>query len=432
MTNPPAIRGLPGRKVLVACGCLVVLLAGTAGYVMIAERPRGGAYLDALALDGDFVVAIREERTRGRAFIEMVDAQQGLRWQALVPGYRVPDGAIGVAASDHAITARFPRDGRTQIFGFAPATSQKLGTVILGDELRKEPDGHLSTHVATIGAGTDAFEVLEPDTGPTRVYDVSLRHGVASWHRDLPTRGVEAAWVTARSFVVEQPGHVTALARDGSEPTSWDADTACVTVGGTLVIGAGGQVTAIDLDDQARRGIAAGDFAGLCGRRGPALVVAMDRPARLVFDDGAELALGSARFAVAATRINASQATPFADELSRHEVVQLDDGRLVGVDLDARTIAWTAAAAPGAVLIAAGARVLWRDGDDLVSIDPTNGDALAVQAPGTRPLRAHHVAGGGVWLIGDHGLVELDVGTLTPRGRWKRAPAVNVGKVPWR
>lgn len=411
-----------GPKVLLACGCLVVLLAGTAGWWMIRERPKAGPYLDVLALEGDFVVAIRSETTRGRAFVEMVDGKQGLRWQALVPSYRVPDGAIGVAANDHAVTVRFPRDGRTQIFGFAPGTAQKLGTLILGNELAKEPDGHMSPDVATISAGPDAFEILEPDLGPTRVYEVSLLHGISSWHRDLPTRGVEGAWPTPAHLVIEQPGQVTVLDRDGAEQWSRAADEACV-VDETLVVSSTDEVVAIALDDRAERSLGRGAFAGACGRHAGVLVIALDHPARLRFADGGELPLGGDGLATSPT---------FAGDLARYEPVMLADGRVIGVDLEARTIVWTIASEPGATLLPAGVVALLRQGELLASIDPRTGDAIAVRTPGTLPLRPQHVAGGGVWLIGERGLLELDVATLEPRGTFgKRPPEVTSAAVPW-
>lgn len=393
MPNPR--RGLGGRLVLLVCGSVVVLLGGTLGYVIFKERPRPGAYLDVLALDGDFVVAIRHENTRDRAFVEMIDAERGLRWQALVPSYRVADGAIGVAANDHAVTVRFPRDGTTQIFGFAPATAQKLGTVILGEELTKEPDGFMSPDVATINAGPDAYEILEPDDGPTLIYEVSLQHGLETWRRDLPTRGVEAVWATPDHLVVEQPGQVSVVARADGAIDSRAADTACVT--GERVIYDGGV---------------------LCGERNGVLVVALDHPARLRFVDGTELPLGGETV----RRSRRPDTLPFAGALSRHEVVQVD-GKLVGLDLDAKKVTWTAAV--DGTVVAARDVVLLRTGDTLASIEPATGKAIAVSAPGTLPLRSQHVAGDGVWLLGERGLLELDVKTLAPRGSYgKVAPQV--------
>ncbi len=421
MPIPTASR-LSGRKVLIVCGCLVVLLAGTAGWWMIRERPKGGPYVDVLALQGDFAVAIRSETTRDRAFVEMVDVEQGLRWQALVPGYRVADGAIGVAANDHAVYVRFPRDGRTQIFGFAPQTSQKLGTVILGDELAKEPDGHASSVVATIQRGPDAYEILEPDGKPVRVYRVSLSSGEAEWHVDLPRAGVIAAWALDQHVVIEQPSEVSAIARDDGTLWSHPAYTSCA-FDDTVVLGDAGAVSVIALGDGAVRSYGQGTFAGVCGRRGTTIVVGMQAPARLYFGDGPALELGDDSFAVSPTRANAPLAAPFAGSLDRIEVVQLANGQLVGVDLDARKIAWSKPGELG-TLIAAGEVVLFRAGDVLTSIAPATGAMRAVRVPDTRPLRGHHVAGGTVWVVGDRGLVLLDATTLQPRGTWGKQPPV--------
>lgn len=416
MSTGPSImppRIVRGPKVLLVCAGLVVGLAGFAGWYMIREKPVAGAYIDVLALDEEYAVAIREETTSGRSFVELIGLQERLRWQALVPHYEVSDGGIGIAASDHAVTVRFARDGRTQLFGFAARSAQKLGTVILGDQLAKEPDGHRAPGIASLSGGTQSFEILEPDAGPTRVYALSLDDGTVMWRGDLPRGGIESTWLTGTQLVIEQPGEVTVLDRDSGAAATHPAEEVCV------VPGEGDRADAV-LIDQGR----------LCGRHDGAIWTVADAGAGTVV-----AAVGAAQVGISisgghaspgAQRVAAPLSLPFAGELAAVVPLQIGD-RLVGVDLVGRAIAWQSAAAPSlrdAIMIDAGAATLVRAGDLLISIDPASGVAHAVRVPGARPLRAHHVAGGAVWIVGDRGLVVLDAVTLARRGTWASTPVV--------
>jgi hypothetical protein len=405
---------VPGRRVLLVCALLVAGLSTPAAYWMIKAKPEAGAYIDALALDGGFAVTLREEKTEGRAFVELIGLDEGLRWQALIPTYRVGEGAIGVAAAQHAVTVRFPRAGHTQLFGFSASSAQKLGTIILGEELPDEPDGHAAPAVASLSGGAQAFEVIESDDGAGRIYAISMLRGAIDWTRDLPEAGIEAIWITSDEVVVEQPGTLARIARADGRLTSTLAQRACV---------AGDQVIAEE--DLA---LAAGErLTGLCGRRGATRVVAIDGP------DGAALLIGERRVALGAgtiaseallrQRASSTSAAPLSGELDRIVPVLVGD-RIVGVDLDAAKVAWEAAGVASAPLFDAGVAVLWRDGDILVSIGVATGARRAVRIPDTQPLRPHHLAGSTVWVVGDTGLVALDAATLEPNGSWRRPPGV--------
>jgi hypothetical protein len=217
---------VPGRRVLLACVVLVAGLSTPAAYWMIKAKPEAGAYIDALALDGDFAVTLREEKTEGRAFVELIGLDEGLRWQALIPTYQVGEGAIGVAAAQHAVTVRFPRAGHTQLFGFSASSAQKLGTIILGEELPDEPDGHAAPAVASLSAGAQAFEVIESDDGVARIYAISMLRGAVEWVRELPEPGIEAIWITPGEVVVEMPGTLARIARDDGGITTAPASPA--------------------------------------------------------------------------------------------------------------------------------------------------------------------------------------------------------------
>ncbi|MCA9680030.1 MAG: hypothetical protein KC464_33675, partial [Myxococcales bacterium] len=286
--QPPVIRRpriMSGRRVLLICFGFVAVLGGLGGWWMVSERPRTGPYLDVLALDGEYAVAIRHERTHDRAYVELFGTHEGLRWQALVPRYRVPDGALGVAASAHAVTVRFPRDGRTQIFGFATATAQKLGTVSLGLDLAKEPDGQTPAELATLPADDQSFEFIQPDDGPTRVYQLTVLQGRIGWERDLPAAGVGSAWITRDRLVVEQPASTTSIDRATGVAWTLDASRSCTVdaadgAPGVVLLAQPGALVVVGLDDGAateRIALRDGDeFAGLCGRRGDRLVALME------------------------------------------------------------------------------------------------------------------------------------------------------------
>lgn len=403
-------RSYPGRKVLLVCAAFVAVLGGVAGWVLLSERPRTGAYIDVLALDGEYGVAIRHERTRGRAYVELFGTEEGLRWQALVPRYQVAPGAVGVAASDGAITVRFPRDGRTQIFGFGTLTAQKLGTVTLGHDLPREADGHLAPTVATLSGGLQSFEVIEPDGGPTRVYALAMTAGKIAWEIDLPTRGVDGMWLTPTHLVVAQPGVITALDRGTGAAWSQAGTGACVTGDGVFVAAERGVFWLGLADQQVRGSTAPATQIGPCGGDGDAAWVRTGVGTTIWAPAG-----GAPAAPVVAMRVAATAG---------------DDGaaRLAGVDVRTGAEAWTTAALPAlrdAALVPAGDVVLVRLGDTLVSIDVATGAARAVAVPGARPLQPHHVAKGHVWLVTDGGLTSLDARTLTVRGTWRggRAPS---------
>jgi hypothetical protein len=425
---------ISGRKVLLVAAALVVVLSGTLGWYMLQSRPRAGAYIDTLALDHDSVVAIRGEQTAGRAFVEMVDLQSGsvgLRWQALLPRYQVPEGAIGVAASPNAVTVRFPREGHTQIFGFATDSARKLGSLVLGDGLAPEDDGHMADNVASLSGGRVSFEIFQPDGKPARVYAVSLMDGEVSWDRELPERDILSTWMTQRHLVIVQATATTVLRRDGHVQVVTPGG-GCVVPGATdlLIHEVGGSLEAISLEDGSvtmTTPLGGATFAGLCGRRGAAIAV-------LVAAGGNGeiwmLGGGEPRRIVAGPLLEIPRpevtplSLPFAGELAAIVPVALG-GRLVGVDLDRGVVAWRSGTnLEHATIVDAGDAVLVRLGDLLASVNPTTGGAVAVEIPHTRPLRAHNVAGGAVWIAGDRGLVALDAATLEPRGTWRAAPDV--------
>ena len=426
---------VPGRKILAICALIVIVLATVAGWWMVTERPRPGAYIDALALEGDFVVAIRGDQRTPRAFVELVALGEGLRWQAMIPAYRVPDGAIGVAAAEHAITVRFPRQGKTRVWGFAVQNAKKLGVITLGDHLPDEPDGHVAATVATFSGGAQSIEILEPDAGPTLVAGVALTRGAVDWTTPLPARGVDAVWIGTTRVVVAQPGSLSVIARDGGASYALAVDAACVIPdrdADLAIVAVGGALRIERLGATAHEGAAwhplgAGErFTGLCGRRGDRLYALVEDAAGVALLSG-EPGAAPRRDALGAGRLAAQRyaaaplRTPFAGDLDRVVAVALEDA-VIGVDLEARGIRWRRDGA--ATLVDAGARTLARAGDTLASIDPATGAAEAVRAPDTLPLEPHHVAGGTVWLIGERGLVALDTATFEVRGTWRTPPAV--------
>jgi len=438
---------ISGPKVLLASALIVVSTAGVAGYVMYTEKPRAGDYIDAVALEGDFVVGVRGETTRGRAFVELVGIGEGMRWQALLPSYAVPEGAVGVAASEHAVTVRFPRDGHTQVWGFAAQSAKKLGAITLASDLPGQPDGGLAPGVATLSAGALAFEVLQPDGRPLRVDAVSLERGAVAWTRELAARGLVAAWPTGDHLVLDQGATVTAIAEDGAH--AWTAPSSPATCvvpappGGDdlVIVHAEDGIDLVHLHAGAevrREHVALGagvEPAGQCGRRRDRIfLTANDADGALVIavrggEPPARTRLGAGAVRPGPQRANAPLSEPFAGTLDATEVLAVHErgaARLVAIDLDGGRIAWQsqpAAALDAAILVDAGPTVLVGTPGRLAAIDRT-GAARAVRIPGGTGLRPHHVAAGAVWVVGARGLLALDAATLARRGDWRTAPEV--------
>jgi hypothetical protein len=448
---------ISGRKVLLASCVIVVATAGVAGWFMYAEKPKAGAYIDAVALEGDFVVGIRRETTRDRAFVELIALGEGMRWQALIPSYVVPDGAVGIAASEHAITVRFPRDGHTQVWGFAAQSAKKLGSLILEAERPGEPDGMMADGAATLSGGALAYEILRPDGEPLKIDAVSLERGSIAWKQQLPESGLRGAWVTGDHLVIDQGTSVTALARDGS--TMWTApstEATCVVPappGGDdlVIVRAGDGVDLVDVregKEVRREHVALEPYvepAGQCGRRrdrivftaniiGTAAIVAVRSGST---EKPQVLKVGPGVLRPGAQRASAPLSEPFAGALGAVEVLRLEpdeisalkSARLVGVDLDRMQVAWESSGSEllaGALLIDAGATVLIGARGALATIDPAKGVGRGMRLRDATPLQPHHVAGGTVWVVGPRGLIALDTATLTEKGHWRTAPDVDI------
>jgi hypothetical protein len=114
--------------VIVAVGVAVAVL-GT--WYVLHAKPKPGAVIDTIAIDGKHRVVVRAEDGGERSFVELWDGDT-LMWQAYVPPYGGRPGVPGVAVGKTAVSIRIVRDNRAEIFAVARDTAEKLGGMGIG------------------------------------------------------------------------------------------------------------------------------------------------------------------------------------------------------------------------------------------------------------------------------------------------------------
>lgn len=209
------------KKRLGWLGPVVVVVGIAVGSVgiwwMKQSRPVPGPYIDVLALDAEWAVAVREQLGSANAFVELRHASRGLVWRALIPPYAGSPQSLALAGSSTAIAVRFVRGRQEHLWALHTLTGKKMGSVHLGDALGAAP-------VRTFGDGKIAFQVVR-NTDGYALSAIDLGVGSELWRKSIGADPVFAATITGDAVVLARGSDGaarTALRRnDGSvEPAS--------------------------------------------------------------------------------------------------------------------------------------------------------------------------------------------------------------------
>lgn len=213
---------------------LVVLGAAVAAFGawwMVHARASATSYFDVVALDEHTALAVRNERSTPRAFVELhrlVGDEPQAQWQALVPRYAGRPGVPGLAASKQAISVRVVRDGRAELFGLSMRNAAKLGGLHLARERPQHPSGNTLPAAVTLFDGVASFELVGSEVSPpwAAVAAIELDSGRERWHRELGAEPVEAMWLAGQTLWLRQGGRVHGLAVADGTPRAAEASSA--------------------------------------------------------------------------------------------------------------------------------------------------------------------------------------------------------------
>lgn len=183
------MAGHSGRRIAI----LVLVLGFGAGalatWFMIGARPKAGAFIDAVATP-DGALAIRHERSSGRAFVELwrLADDDRLRpgWSGLVPPYAGRPGVIAAAATHAVATVRVIRGGRPQLFAFDLVHGDKIASFDLDETLPARPEAWTLPAVGTTGADVHTIEALGDGKGGAVLIAADLDRRSLVWRRTLP------------------------------------------------------------------------------------------------------------------------------------------------------------------------------------------------------------------------------------------------------
>jgi len=188
---------------------LVGLAVGGLGvWFMFHARPRAGAIVDLLPLDGEWALVIRREATSDRGLLELVSTKRGVEWQALVPRYAGRPGTPGLAVARAAVSVRIVRT-RPEVWAMSTRDATKLGGISLAGYVTGTwlPDG--PSTVVSAGDGSRSFEVVDGTEGAT-IVAIDLEHGAVLWHREIggPIRALTMAGDDLEVVTATGPGLV--------------------------------------------------------------------------------------------------------------------------------------------------------------------------------------------------------------------------------
>lgn len=190
------MAGRSGRAIAIAVLVIGFGAGALASWFMIGARPRVGAFVDAVAVDGG-ALAIRKEKTSDRAFAELwrVDGDRVVSgWSGLVPRYAGRPGVITAAATRAVATVRVIRGGRPQLFAFDLVHGAKIASFELDRTLPASPAAWTLPSVGTIGADEHAIEALADGQGGGVLIAVDLGKRALVWRKTVP-------WTPARVWI---------------------------------------------------------------------------------------------------------------------------------------------------------------------------------------------------------------------------------------
>jgi len=177
------------------------LVAALGVWYMIHARPKAGAVIDEIVIDGGKLV-VRDEDGGPRSFLEL-HRDGTLQWQAMIPHYAGARGRPALAWNVDAVTVRVERDGRAEVWAFAMRDAAKIGAFRLAKEhepITTPPQGPitLTDHVRSYEfvGGADWHQLIAID----------LRNGLGLWKVDLGKAAIRDAGVNTAMLWVDQMG----------------------------------------------------------------------------------------------------------------------------------------------------------------------------------------------------------------------------------
>lgn len=405
-----------GRLIVTGLLAVAFAISGVGIWMLFRGKPTPADFLEVVALDGEYALVVRDLSDGDRRdFFSLYHVHEGERWGALIPPYLHAPGRLGIAASPNVATIRVARDGDSQVLGFAMHGPLKAGRLSVADPRPPSPDAYALPDVATVSDVTHAFELfrLGGDAGGIEVTATEIDRGTLLWRQQVP--GATApAWLRPGALILSLPDGLAVLDRkDGAIRT--------------IAVPPGATVAPCILDTVVLvEGVA--DFAGRCGRRGDAILLATESGghAWVVAVDATTHAvrwrtdLGAGSFALPGMdlqRRRSPDADPFSGALPPTLPILVGDaaGTARMIALDTTTGAITGTTPPHADL--ATARLL-RDADRsylfvpatslLVSFEPGGRISGIASTAGYREVWPAQVAETHVWLYDARRLVVLD------------------------
>jgi hypothetical protein len=190
--------------ILVAVG---VAAGITAGVWMSQARPRAGALIDLVAIDGEWAIAVRQEQGGPRSFVELVSSSRGKQWGAYLPPYAGTASAPGVAISELAISVRVNRDGRAQAWMLSSASASKLGSVTLSGERPAVKSGYSLPGLTTLYRDGRSFEIIgELGEHPwAELIALDLNVGRILWRTPLPSSQLVGGQIHGDVVAIQLP-----------------------------------------------------------------------------------------------------------------------------------------------------------------------------------------------------------------------------------
>lgn len=170
-------------------------------WYMMHARPKVGAVIDEIAIDGGKLV-VRAEDGGPRSFVELHLGGE-LKWQAMIPHYAGARGRRAIAWSPDAVTVRVERNGRAEVFAFAMRDAAKIGGFRLAPEhepIQTQREGPITL--------TDQVRSYEFVGGAdwNQLIAIDLRSGLGVWKVDLGKGAIRDAGVNDASLWIDQMG----------------------------------------------------------------------------------------------------------------------------------------------------------------------------------------------------------------------------------